>query len=61
MASKIELTTQDISNIEQRLKQTSLPDPEKNLLNGLLAMKKQNQVSHPGPDAAWFFVWESPV
>ena len=61
MASQIELTTKDISNIEQRLKQTSLPDPEKNLLNGLLAMAKENQVSDPGPNVAWFFVWESPI
>ena len=59
--TSIEPTIQDISNIEQRLKQTSLPDPEKNLLNGLLAMAKENQVSDPGPDAAWFYVWESPI
>jgi hypothetical protein len=61
MASKIELTTQDISNIEQRLKQTSLPDPEKNLLNALLTMAKQNQVPDPGAGVAWFFVWEPPT
>ena len=61
MASQIELTTQDISNIEQRLKQTSLPDPEKNLLNALLAMAKQNQVSDPGADVDWIYVWGPPV
>jgi hypothetical protein len=61
MASKIELTTQDISNIEQRLKQTSLPDPEKNLLNALLAMAKQNQVPDAGANVAWFYVWEPPI
>jgi hypothetical protein len=61
MTSQIEPTTQDISNIEQRLKQTSLAEPEKNLLNGLLAMTKQNQVSDSGPNAAWVYIWESPV
>jgi hypothetical protein len=61
MASKIELTTQDINNIEQRLKQTSLPDPEKNLLNALLAMAKQNSVSNPGANVAWMYVWEPPI
>ena len=61
MASQIELTTQDISNIEQRLKQTSLPDPEKNLLNALLTMAKQNQVPDPGAGVAWAYVWEPPI
>jgi hypothetical protein len=61
MASKIELTTKDISNIEQRLKQTSLPDPEKNLLNALLTMAKQNQVPDTGSSVAWFYVWEPPT
>jgi len=61
MTSNIEPTTQDISNIEQRLKQTSLPDPEKNLLNGLLAMAKEDQVSNPRPDIDWVYIWESPI
>ena len=61
MASKIELTTQDISNIEQRLKQTSLPDPEKNLLNALLTMANQNRVPDPGADVAWIYIWEPPI
>jgi hypothetical protein len=61
MASKIELTSQDISNIEQRLKDTSLPDPEKDLLNALLAMAKQNRVSDAAAGVAWFYVWEPPI
>ena len=61
MTSTIEPTTQDISNIEQRLKQTSLPDPEKNLLNGLLVMAKENQVPDTGAGVAWGYIWESPI
>jgi len=61
MASQIELTTQDISNIEQRLKQTSLPDPEKNLLNALLTMAKQNQAPDAGAGIAWAYIWEPPI
>jgi hypothetical protein len=61
MASQIELTTQDISNIEQRLKQTSLPDAEKNLLNALLAMAKQNRASDAAADVAWIYIWEPPI
>jgi hypothetical protein len=61
MASKIELTTEDISNIEQRLKETSLPDPERNLLNALLAMTKQNQSPDAAAGVAWFYVWEPPI
>lgn len=61
MASQIELTPQDISNIEQRLQQASLPDPEKNLLNALLAMAKQNQNPDPGAGVAWFYIWEPPI
>jgi radical SAM protein with 4Fe4S-binding SPASM domain len=60
MASKIELTTQDISNLEQRLKATSLPDAEKNLLNSLLAMANQNRTSDAGASVAWIYVWEPP-
>jgi hypothetical protein len=61
MASQIELTTKDIGNIEQRLKQTSLPAPEKNLLNALLAMAKQNQVPDSGAGVAWVYIWEPPI
>jgi len=61
MTSKIEPTAQDISSIEHRLKQTSLPDPEKNVLNGLLAMAKQSQGSGPRQDIDWIYIWESPV
>ena len=61
MTSKIEPIIQDISNIEQRLKPTSLPDPEKSVLNGLLAMAKPSQVSDSRPGIDWMYVWESPV
>jgi hypothetical protein len=61
MASKIELTAEDISNIEQRLKDTSLPGPEKDLLNALLAMAKQNQAPDGAAGVAWFYVWEPPT
>lgn len=61
MASQIQLTTQDISNIEQRLKAASLPDAEKNLLDALLAMAKQNPASDPGANVAWSYIWEPPI
>jgi hypothetical protein len=65
MASKIELTYKDIQDIQELLKNPSLPADERQLLEALVAMAKGHQTGSQGksptesadPGVAWIFDW----